>query len=95
MGGFLTDQWLGKAEPDPRAFDSSSLEKVRRARMIAFVPGSRVSRCCLVVMARQYFELIRAWGSWEAFQELLKELSYVAKKHRSCIAHVAMRWVPV
>lgn len=39
----------------------------------------------------QYFEMIRAWGSWSDFQDLLSELKSVARKHRSCIAHVAMR----
>lgn len=37
--------------------------------------------------------MLRAWGSWEQFQELLAELNAVARKHRSCIAHVALRWV--
>lgn len=37
--------------------------------------------------------MLRAWGSWEQFQELLAELKSVARKHRSSIAHVALRWV--
>lgn len=37
--------------------------------------------------------MIRAWGSWAEFQELLAELRAVARKHKSSIAHVALRWV--
>lgn len=29
LGGFLTDQWLDAKEPDPKAFDNVSEEKVR------------------------------------------------------------------
>lgn len=41
----------------------------------------------------KYWEVLRAWGSWEAFQGLLAEVRAVARKHRSCVAHVALRWV--
>ncbi len=41
----------------------------------------------------QYHQILRAWGTWEQFQELLAELKSVARKHKSTIAHVAMRWV--
>lgn len=37
--------------------------------------------------------MLRAWGTWEEFQELLAELKAVARKHKSTIAHVALRWV--
>jgi len=45
----------------------------------------------LVSFLQQYLAVIKAWGTWAAFQELLHELKVVAQKHRSTIAQVAMR----
>lgn len=41
----------------------------------------------------KYWEILRTWGTWESFQLLLLELRAVARKHRSSVALVAMRWV--
>jgi len=41
----------------------------------------------------KYWEIIKTWGSWDSFQLLLMELRAVARKHRSSVALVAMRWV--
>eukprot|EP00624_Nannochloropsis_granulata_P005396 evm.model.NODE_38142_length_15359_cov_30.169281.2 len=41
----------------------------------------------------KYWEILRTWGSWENFQMLLLELRAVARKHRSSVAVVALRWV--
>lgn len=100
MGGFLTDQWLDANEPDPKAFDNMSEEKVRhqilasRGRRYGR-PGNRcvarlTGRCCAALVV-QYYAIIKAWGTWEAFQQVLHELKAIARKHKTTIAHVAMR----
>ncbi|KAI0655808.1 Aldo/keto reductase [Cubamyces menziesii] len=69
-GGFLTDQWLGKAEPE---LYSSGL-----------TPSQR-----------KYLDVIlKAWGTWELFQVLLRALRDIADRHEGVsIANVAVRWV--
>ncbi|EGR46925.1 uncharacterized protein TRIREDRAFT_65067 [Trichoderma reesei QM6a] len=42
---------------------------------------------------RKYFEMIRSWGGWGLFQELLRVLRIIASKHRVSISNVATRWV--
>ncbi|KAH8811295.1 NADP-dependent oxidoreductase domain-containing protein [Xylogone sp. PMI_703] len=42
---------------------------------------------------RKYYEVIRIWGGWELFQELLHTLKHIAKSHRVSISNVATRWV--
>ncbi|PTB35867.1 hypothetical protein M441DRAFT_152643 [Trichoderma asperellum CBS 433.97] len=42
---------------------------------------------------RKYFEMIRSWGGWRLFQELLTALRIVATKHQVDISNVATRWV--
>lgn len=37
--------------------------------------------------------MIRNWGDWELFQELLRTLSGIASKHGVRISNVAVRWV--
>ena len=41
----------------------------------------------------KYFNMIKAWGSWALFQELLVACRIVADRHGVGIAHVAIRWV--
>ncbi|KAM0481997.1 hypothetical protein ACHAPX_003331 [Trichoderma viride] len=67
-GGFLADNWLGKAEPD--VYDGS-----------------------ITPSQRKYFEMIRSWGGWDLFQELLATLRIIATKHNVDISNVATRWV--
>jgi diketogulonate reductase-like aldo/keto reductase len=108
LGGFLTDRWLGEKAPDPRAFTSASEEKVRSRswswswgcsvldpnnRRRPHRPPLHSTFVLLCMYVFQYYQMLRAWGSWEQFQELLAELKAVARKHRSSIAHVALRWV--
>ncbi|KAJ8469862.1 hypothetical protein ONZ51_g8715 [Trametes cubensis] len=66
-GGFLTDQWLGKAEPE---LYSSGL-----------TPSQR-----------KYLDVIlKAWGTWELFQVLLRALRDIADRHEGVsIANVAV-----
>ncbi|KAL7921453.1 NADP-dependent oxidoreductase domain-containing protein [Trichoderma austrokoningii] len=42
---------------------------------------------------RKYFEMIRSWGGWNLFQELLAALRIIATKHNVDISNVATRWV--
>ncbi|EPQ55540.1 Aldo/keto reductase [Gloeophyllum trabeum ATCC 11539] len=43
---------------------------------------------------RKYLDIIvRAWGSWALFQELLTVLRVIADRHRRSIANIATRWV--
>ncbi|KAM0513309.1 hypothetical protein ACHAPE_007961 [Trichoderma viride] len=42
---------------------------------------------------RKYFEMIRSWGGWDLFQELLATLRIIATKHSVDISNVATRWV--
>lgn len=37
--------------------------------------------------------MIKIWGSWSLFQELLGILSTIASKHSVTISNVAVRWV--
>lgn len=31
---------------------------------------------------KQYYQMIRAWGDWQLFQELLATMDSIAKKHK-------------
>jgi aryl-alcohol dehydrogenase-like predicted oxidoreductase len=37
--------------------------------------------------------MIRSWGGWELFQDLLQVLKNVATKHGVSVSNVATRWV--
>jgi aryl-alcohol dehydrogenase-like predicted oxidoreductase len=37
--------------------------------------------------------MIRSWGSWDLFQELLRTLKSIAVKNNVSISNVATRWV--
>ncbi|KAF7558429.1 hypothetical protein G7046_g5726 [Stylonectria norvegica] len=67
-GGFLSDKWLGKPEPD--LYDES-----------------------ITPSQRKYHGMIRSWGDWALFQDLLKVLKSIAVKHQVGISNVATRWV--
>ncbi|KAL4972488.1 NADP-dependent oxidoreductase domain-containing protein [Aspergillus desertorum] len=42
---------------------------------------------------RKYYAMIRVWGGWELFQELLSVLKVIGEKHGVSISNVAARWV--
>lgn len=42
---------------------------------------------------RKYKNMIDAWGSWEQFQAVLRELRRIADRHETTIAAVAIRYV--
>ncbi|ORX38993.1 NADP-dependent oxidoreductase domain-containing protein [Kockovaella imperatae] len=42
---------------------------------------------------RKYLDMIKAWGGWELFQELLETLKGIAESHNVSVANVAARWV--
>ncbi|KAK2060662.1 aldo/keto reductase [Colletotrichum caudatum] len=42
---------------------------------------------------RKYYAMIRSWGGWELFQDLLRVLKNVATKHGVSVSNVATRWV--
>jgi aryl-alcohol dehydrogenase-like predicted oxidoreductase len=64
-GGFLSEAWLGKAEPTD--ITNRSLIK--------------------------YKLIIDDFGGWALFQELLKSVQTIARKHDASIAAIATRWV--
>lgn len=65
-GGFLSEKWLGAADPKP-PFDNRSLVKYRL--------------------------MIEEFGSWDLFQELLRTLQSIARKHGTSMANVASRFI--
>lgn len=42
---------------------------------------------------RKYYAMIRSWGGWKLFQELLHTLKSVSTKHGVNLSTVAIRWV--
>lgn len=42
---------------------------------------------------QKYYNMIKAWGGWDLFQELLYTLSEIAKKHDSSIANVSTKFI--
>lgn len=42
---------------------------------------------------QKYYQMINAWGGWTLFQELLKVLSKISKKHACSIANVATSFI--
>ncbi|EFQ34875.1 aldo/keto reductase [Colletotrichum graminicola] len=42
---------------------------------------------------RKYYAMIRSWGGWELFQDLLRVLKNVAAKYGVSVSNVATRWV--
>jgi aryl-alcohol dehydrogenase-like predicted oxidoreductase len=42
---------------------------------------------------RKYYAMIRSWGGWDLFQELLLVLRGIARKHGVSVSNVATRWV--
>jgi len=69
-GGFLSNGWLNKSEPDPYS-------------------GK------LTPSQRKYLDVIvKAWGDWTLFQELLTALRKIGDRHGGAsIANIATRWV--
>lgn len=89
-GGFLSDQWLDKPEPDLYADNlTPSQRKVRRPFHLHSSANSTPPRL------NQYLDMIvKAWGSWPLFQELLTVLRGIGNRHGGVsIANVATRWV--
>lgn len=41
----------------------------------------------------QYYNMIRKWGGWPLFQDLLSVTKSVADKHGVSIPNVGVRWV--
>ena len=66
-GGFLTERWLGKPEPDWHKLETWSQMK--------------------------YGRFIKAAGGWTVFQELLRTVESVAKRHGVSMANVASRYI--
>jgi len=42
---------------------------------------------------RKYKQMIDAWGGWDLFQSLLRDLKKIADKHKVSIANVAVRYI--
>ncbi|KAK7967279.1 uncharacterized protein PG986_001556 [Apiospora aurea] len=42
---------------------------------------------------RKYHGMIRSWGDWALFQELLNTLKIIGEKHKVSVSNVATRWV--
>ena len=70
LGGYLSDAWLGKREPNA-------------------LFGSGPS----TASQNKYKQFIDRWGGWKKFQQLLKGMATIAKKHGVSISNVAVRYV--
>eukprot|EP01063_Lacrimia_lanifica_P005566 TRINITY_DN13333_c0_g2_i1.p1 TRINITY_DN13333_c0_g2~~TRINITY_DN13333_c0_g2_i1.p1 ORF type:complete len:638 (+),score=242.34 TRINITY_DN13333_c0_g2_i1:67-1980(+) len=79
-GGFLSDTWLGKADP---------LEGTPDGGLTTEALSSGLSNRSLV----KYYLVIREFGGWGRFQELLAALRQVADRHGATVAAVAQAWV--
>lgn len=66
LGGFLSERWLGAAEPQA-PFENRSLAK--------------------------YKLILDEFGSWAAFQGVLRAAQAVASRHRVGIGSVGLAWV--
>ncbi|EAU37375.1 conserved hypothetical protein [Aspergillus terreus NIH2624] len=42
---------------------------------------------------RKYYAMIQSWGGWDLFQELLRTLQSIGRKHGVSVSNVATRWV--
>ncbi|KAK8065779.1 hypothetical protein PG997_012526 [Apiospora hydei] len=42
---------------------------------------------------RKYHGMIRSWGDWALFQELLNTLKVIGEKHKVSVSNVSTRWV--
>lgn len=105
-GGFLADKWIGEPEPDPY---SGSLNPSQRkvhlysytfARTAYSLSGSHPrlfnGRSFLTTTtAPQYLDMIvKAWGCWALFQELLVVLHGIGARHGGAsVSNIATRWV--
>lgn len=59
-----------------------------------YLGASEPSRIELSTASLQkYKNMIDLWGGWSLFQELLKTLAKIAKKHNASIANVATRYI--
>lgn len=41
----------------------------------------------------KYLDIIKAWGTWEDYQHLLRGLSEIGQKYNVSLSNVAIRWV--
>ena len=80
-GGFLSDTWLGKADPVACHDASASLTTEQLAQCL--------SNRSLI----KYYLMIQEFGGWCLFQELLAALRTVADRHATTIATLAQAWV--
>ena len=67
LGGFLSENYLGRPEPYKSNLDTASLQK--------------------------YFNMIKRWGGWDLFQNLLESLNTISKKHSCTIPNVADAYI--
>ena len=42
---------------------------------------------------RQYLEMIKIWGGWSPFQQLLNRIGLIGNNHDVSISNVAVRWI--
>jgi len=42
---------------------------------------------------QKYYDMIKSWGGWDLFQELLNTLSLISKKYNCSIANVSMAFI--
>ena len=89
-GGFLADKWLNEPEPD---FYHGSMTPSQRKVNLLF--PSLIHDFDPYLCGSQYLEMIvKAWGTWQLFQSLLRVLRTIGDKHGGLsIANIATRWV--
>lgn len=86
-GGFIAEKWLDKPEPD--LFSDGITPSQRKVRL--YLKGQYPMHPPANIL--QYFDMIRLWGGWTLFQELLQTLQVIASKYKVSVSNVATRWV--
>ena len=82
-GGFFAEKWVDVPEHD---LPSKKLNTSQRKVGDFLASQSLYS-------SSQYLDMIRAWGGWPLFQDLLAVLTKIATKYQAEIPNVVARWV--
>jgi hypothetical protein len=88
-GGFLADEWLNQPEPD--LYSGALTPSQRKVRIY---PPRRVAVHNLTTTCKYLDMILKAWGNWTLFQELLVVLRGIGDRHGGLsISNIATRWV--
>ena len=73
--------------PEPELYSDGITPSQRKVSDTGILAIANDANCM------QYFEMIKIWGGWKLFQQLLQTLRTIAVKHDVSISNVATRWV--